>query len=400
MRIRPLVHSVCAAVVSVGAAFSIFFAAGLLRPLEAVPQAQAAQKPAAAPATAPQAAPKPATPPVEMTAAQAYKNVQVLKDVPQDQFLSSMFVIAASLGVGCDHCHVGSDTGAWPMEKDDKKAKLTARDMMKMMRGINDQFFGGQQEVTCATCHQGHLQPSAFVPVRQLGEKQEGEVDEAQQKSLPTADSVLDSYVSAIGGASVLGKLTTREAKGTMTSESGETYSFLLRQKSPNHMFFSFTSAELQVSKGFDGEISWQKWPNGVFNQRGIEGKSIARWAELFVDADAKKRYPRRFVEGKETLEGHEVFVVRAGGPGDVSERLYFDASTGLLLRRIVLTRTALGRLPEETDFADYREVDGVKEPFTVRYLQINTRFTVKYTEIRHNVPLDDSIFQMPLGPK
>jgi hypothetical protein len=63
-----------------------------------------------------------------------------------------------------------------------------------------------------------------------------------------------------------------------------------------------------------------------------------------------------------------------------------------------VLTKTALGRLPQETDFSDYREADGVKEPFTIQRREINARFTVKLTEIKHNVPVEDSVFRVPLG--
>jgi hypothetical protein len=91
---------------------------------------------------------------------------------------------------------------------------------------------------------------------------------------------------------------------------------------------------------------------------------------------------------------------VRAGGPGDASERLLFSVTTGLLLRREVLTKTALGRYREETDYSDYREVDGVKLPFTVARMEVNTRYTEKYSEIKHNVPVDESKFQMPVGPK
>jgi len=56
------------------------------------------------------------------TAGEAYKNIQVLKDAPAEQLVPAMQFISASLGVGCDHCHV---QGAF--EKDDKKGKQTAR---------------------------------------------------------------------------------------------------------------------------------------------------------------------------------------------------------------------------------------------------------------------------------
>jgi len=50
--------------------------------------------------------PKP-TNPRPKTAAETYKNVQVLlKDVPADDLIPAMQFITASLGVECDFCHV------------------------------------------------------------------------------------------------------------------------------------------------------------------------------------------------------------------------------------------------------------------------------------------------------
>lgn len=83
-------------------------------------------------------------------------------------------------------------------------------------------------------------------------------------------------------------------------------------------------------------------------------------------------------------------------------ERLYFDAQTGLLLRVAATTETPLARLPEETVFEDYREVDGVKIPFTLRasYVDPFIGWTRKLTEVKHNVTVDDSKFANPAPKK
>ena len=379
MRFRPLVHFVCAA------AFSILFAGGFARPLAAAPRAQAAQKPAAA---------------AEKSAGEAFKNVQVLKDVPASKFMPTMFFIAASLGVGCEHCHVTSENGPWPLEKDDKKEKQTAREMMKMMQAINDQNFAGKQEVTCATCHAGHAEPVALSPVLPLGAKHAAE-EPAGDKQLPTADQVLDSYVEAIGGTAALEKLKTREIKGALVTESGRTYTLEIRQKAPGLGLVTATSPKGDVLRdGYDGTMAWNAAGSSVFPSRGLEGARIARDAQFFVATDVKKRFPRRFVAGKESAGAEEVYLVRAGGHSDVSEMLYFSVNSGLLVRRIVLTQTALGRFSEQTEYSDYREADGVKLPFTVARMEVNTRYTEKFSEVKHNIPISDSAFQMPVGPK
>jgi len=344
-------------------------------------------------AKAPQAAPK------EKTAGEAFKNVQVLKDISESEFMSTMFLFRASLGVGCDHCHVTSDRGAWPLEKDDKPDKLVAREMIKMTRTANDQTFGGRQEVGCATCHQGSLKPASLPPVPPLGARPDEEGAEGA-KDLPAADSVLERYWAALGGSTALEKIKTRESSGTLLGESGKTYAVHQVQKAPDLFVTTVSGPNFAEVLGFDGKSAWQKWGDQTFVQQDLEGDRIARSGEFWVDMQVKKIYPRRVVDRVAKIGDEDAYVVRAGGPGAVSEMLYFSRATGLLLRRVVLTKTPMGRLPQETDFGDYRDVDGIKEPFTIQRREINARFTVKLTEIKHNVPVEDSVFRIPPGAK
>ena len=93
------------------------------------------------------------------TAAQAYKNIQILKDIPAPQLMQVMKNFTKDLGVKCDFCHV---QGAF--EKDDKPQKQTARQMIQMARGINKDNFGGEHRVTCWTCHRGANEPESKPP--------------------------------------------------------------------------------------------------------------------------------------------------------------------------------------------------------------------------------------------
>jgi zinc protease len=82
-------------------------------------------------------------------------------------------------------------------------------------------------------------------------------------------------------------------------------------------------------------------------------------------------------------------------------EQLFFDAETGLLRRRISYLETPIGVIPNQIDFEDYRDVDGVKVPFTVKVLSVEPGLvsTRIYTEIKLNAPVDDSKFKMPAAP-
>jgi len=59
---------------------------------------------------------------------------------------------------------------------------------------------------------------------------------------------------------------------------------------------------------------------------------------------------------------------------------------------------TLVGTIPEQVDFADYKDVDGLKLPFTIRVSAVDPNYSVvrKFTEIKLNVPLDAKIFNKP----
>jgi hypothetical protein len=99
-------------------------------------------------------------------------------------------------------------------------------------------------------------------------------------------------------------------------------------------------------------------------------------------------------VLAKEKVGTRESYVVGATSRDDSRERLYFDADTGLLIRRQVTFKTAFGGIPEVTDFDDYRDVGGIKLPFTISWSRPPFGSIQKFTEIRLNVIVDGGKFQ------
>jgi hypothetical protein len=337
----------------------------------------------------------------ERIAEQVYKNVQVFKGLPATEFIKAIQFMAASLGVFCDHCHVTSQQGNWPMEKDDKQAKQTARKMIAMTRAINETNFADRTVVTCTTCHQGHTTPVGVPPVRALDAHLANLAAQAQQ-NLPTAEQVLDRYVEVLGGRPALEKLTTRQIGGSVITEGARNFPIQISQTANKYLLVIHLPRGDQF-QAFNGTVGWGKFPGNQWTMQGLELARLARAAEFYNAFDLKARFPRLVLKGKERIGEQEAYVVIAssasGGEG-LAEMLYFDVASGLLLRRIVLTQTPLGEFPEQTNFFDYRQVDGVKLPFTVERIEINTRWTEKYTEVKHNVVLDGAVFEPPPAEK
>ena len=83
-----------------------------------------------------------------------FKNIQVLKGIPVDDFLDTMGIMSAALGFDCAECHMGAGTDAVKWEADTDRKRM-ARRMTLMVAAINRTNFGNRQVVTCWTCHRG-----------------------------------------------------------------------------------------------------------------------------------------------------------------------------------------------------------------------------------------------------
>ena len=106
--------------------------------------------------------------PEKKLAREVYKNIKVFpKNLPADQVIPIMHAINDSLGVKCDFCHVIETTAdgkhvGW--EKDDKKMKLVARDMITMTGKMRESQKYLKNKATCFMCHHGKAEPETNVP--------------------------------------------------------------------------------------------------------------------------------------------------------------------------------------------------------------------------------------------
>src|SRR5437016_10698910 len=94
-----------------------------------------------------------------------FKNVQILKGIPVDEFMDTMGFFAAALSLNCTECHTPDSENSWATYADDTPLKQTSRRMMRMVTAINKDNFGGVRAVTCYTCHAGTQKPKVVPSV-------------------------------------------------------------------------------------------------------------------------------------------------------------------------------------------------------------------------------------------
>ena len=94
---------------------------------------------------------------------------------------------------------------------------------------------------------------------------------------------------------------------------------------------------------------------------------------------------------GKSTIDGREANAVEFIKDG-VRVKLYFDASTHLPLKRERETADGV----EETVYGDYRKIDGVMEPFSIKIKKGASELLVTIDRVEHNGAVELTAFRYP----
>ena len=135
---------------------------------------------------------------------------------------------------------------------------------------------------------------------------------------------------------------------------------------------------------------------NGLRDITGVELAQLKREADFHREAHLKEVYTKLAVKGKDKVGDKEVYVVEATPAESSAETWYFDSQSGLMLRQDAEREGPQGKQSVQVFLDNYKEVDGVKLPFSIH--QITPAFTldIKIEEVKHNVPVDDAKFVKP----
>src|SRR5215217_1145962 len=344
------------------------------------------------------------------TVDQTRKNIQVLKGLSESQLYLLMNSVATSLGVNCSFCHVqqGKDpttgTTKWVWESDDKPQKQTARRMMQMVLAIkaNDKIDFRENEVTCYTCHRGQRKPIGLpsMPLARSGHEPEpDEVALPASTTLPSLDQIFSKYFEAVGGTAATNTRTLL-LNGKREASQNRSWPNDITVAGPDKFLLVATTAGGTIRQIVNGDKGWTVNGTNVRTLTPAEALDARnRGNELFTVVKVKPSQGMRLA-GTQKVGEREAYVVE-NATDTKTDRYYFDSQTGLLLRKITLNKTVLMPFPEQVDFEDYRNVDGVKMPFIIRYSAIDTydSWTRTFTEIKRNVVVEDTSFAVP-SPK
>jgi len=335
-----------------------------------------------------------------------FKNVQVLKGVPVDQFMDTMGFFAASLSLNCTDCHTVDSGGDWAKYADDTDLKRMARQMVLMVTAINNNNFGGTRKVTCYTCHRGarlpKVNPSLIVQygVPAPDDPNEVIVPSRPAAGAPAADQVFDKYIQALGGAAQLANVTSFTGKGTYNGYDTE------MEDRPVEIFAKAPGLRASIvhmrgadsTRTYDGSDAWIASPDKPVPILAVTGGDLdsARLdAIIAFPAFIKQAYPQWWM-GSTQIDDKDVIVLQGIAPDRTPAKLYFDKQSGLLVRKLLFANTIVGLVPTQVDYSDYRPVAGIKMPFTWITTWTDGQSTTKLTDVQPNVPIDATKFAKP----
>ncbi len=150
---------------------------------------------------------------------------------------------------------------------------------------------------------------------------------------------------------------------------------------------------------GFDGSVGWDQSSvseRGFYAVSGQLLASMRRDAEFYREINLRALYPKMTIIGSEKIGDREAYLIEAIPDNDPAEKMYFDVLTGLLVRRDEQVKFPQGSAELKIYFEDYKEVDGIKLPFTITRFGPNGRTLTQISEVKQNVPIDDAKFNQP----
>ena len=228
----------------------------------------------------------------------------------------------------------------------------------------------------------------------------------AQHESI-TADQVIAKYLDAIAAdrfpsittfverGDLYGNLTnfwqgSRSPTQSLKKERG-TFEFYF--KSPNLRFSSnLTENNLVIAlHGCDGKVAW--FIDAYLKRREFKPKPGSEYdcEEGFepIPSRLHKANVRMRLIKKKEVEGRMAWEIKADDPKSRwSDTYYFDAETCLLLR--------LDKAGSSVTYSDYRDVGGIKLPFTITQEFTNSRLVTTVRELKINTPVDEARFAEP----
>jgi outer membrane lipoprotein-sorting protein len=220
-----------------------------------------------------------------------------------------------------------------------------------------------------------------------------------------SVDDILAKHYEACGGLTKMKAVNSMRVTGTITLGPGMESPFTMERKRPGMRRMEFTFQGMTGIQAFDGTKTWsvmpfmgKKDPEVGTDEDNKNAQDDADFDGALVDYKTKGNTIE--LTGKEQVEGADAFKLKVTKKNGNIEYDYLDAETYLLVKTEGKVKRRGTELDGETTFSDYKDVDGLMQPFSMESgaKEMPQKQKLTFTKIELNVPLDDTRFAVPAG--
>jgi len=219
------------------------------------------------------------------------------------------------------------------------------------------------------------------------------------ETALPEADVILDGYIEATGGREAHGKITTRVTRASVDIAGQGVALKLTRYSARPNKRYSILESDVfgTMETGTDGTTAWEiSAMMGTRIKEGQEKAEFLREATFDGMLEWREIYAKAECVGVDTVSDKPAYKVVLTPSAGQPHTYYFDQASKLLVKVELVAETPMGAIPAETFLEDYREVDGVLQPFRTRFVTMGQERVMTVDSIDQNVDLPADRFDPP----
>jgi zinc protease len=217
--------------------------------------------------------------------------------------------------------------------------------------------------------------------------------------ALPTAQSIIDRHIEAIGGKAALKAHNSVAVKGAMNvPANGMNATLEVFAARPNKILSRTTLEGVgEISEGFDGKVAWSINPmTGPMLATGDELAQKALDADFEGALGIATRYESIKTLEKTTFEGRPVYKValtrKIGGADDIE---FYDVETGLKAGAIIERKNPMGTVSVTSSLSDYKKFGDLLHPTVMKQSASGVQFIMTFTSIEYD-KVDPTVFELP----
>jgi outer membrane lipoprotein-sorting protein len=224
-----------------------------------------------------------------------------------------------------------------------------------------------------------------------------------------TADEVIEKHIAASGGRAAYAKITSRVGTGAITvgTPVGDLSGTIeVSSKKPNKSrtlikldLTALGAGQMTSDQRFDGTTGYVM--DSLQGNRAIEGGQLEAMKNGSFPSpllNYKEMGTVLALGEKQKVGGKDAFVLTMTPKAGPPTRLFIDAESFMLVRTTVTVNVPQlgGDIEQVVDFSDFRDVDGIKIPFTTKSSNPAQTVTATMTSVKHNADIDDASFSKP----